>query len=166
VRHSRISLDLTHGNHGCLRLARTEGSSTLRRHHHKSFRASFRAIALSRLFRAVAQMTDCFVACEPRRTRKSLLASHLVGVIGANTVTRRDAVLSVRAGFRDRELTACWPDHREWQLSETRAGLFRIPSPPHGRLTRDSEYDAIVVGAGQVAARPQFCLRRQGGQLR
>lgn len=84
----------------------------------------FEALALSRLFRAVAQMTDCFVACEPRRTRKSLLASHLVGVIGANAVTRRDAVLSVRAGFRDRELTACWPDLREWQLSETRAGLF------------------------------------------
>jgi len=88
------------------------------------FMHHFEARALSRLFRAVAQMTDCFVACEPRRTRKALLASHLVGVIGANAVTRRDAVLSVRAGFRDRELTACWPDYREWQLSETRAGLF------------------------------------------
>jgi Methyltransferase domain len=80
--------------------------------------------ALSRMFQAVARITDCFVACEPRRARMALLASHLVGVVGANDVTRRDAVLSVHAGFRDRELSACWPDHGEWQLSETRAGLF------------------------------------------
>lgn len=84
----------------------------------------FEALALSRLFQAVAQMTDCFVACEPRRTRTALVGSHFVAVIGANDVTRRDAVLSVRAGFRDRELTAYWPDDGEWQLSETRAGLF------------------------------------------
>lgn len=84
----------------------------------------FEAHALSRLFRAVAQITDCFVACEPRRTRIALLGSHLVGAIGANAVTRCDAVLSVRAGFRDRELSACWPDHGRWQLSEMGAGLF------------------------------------------
>ena len=84
----------------------------------------FEPIALGRLFRAIAQITDCFVACEPRRTRTALVGSHLVGLVGANDVTRRDAVLSVRAGFRDRELTAYWPDHGEWQLSETRAGLF------------------------------------------
>lgn len=84
----------------------------------------FEALALSRLFQSVAQMTDCFVACEPRRTRTALIGSHLVGFLGANDVTRRDAVLSVRAGFRDGELTAHWPDHGEWQLSETRAGLF------------------------------------------
>jgi hypothetical protein len=84
----------------------------------------FEVPALSRMFQAVARITNCFVACEPRRARMALLGSHLVGVVGANDVTRRDAVLSVHAGFRDRELTACWPDHGEWQLSETRAGLF------------------------------------------
>ena len=84
----------------------------------------FSAPALSRLFQAIARMTDGFVACEPRRTRTALLGSHLVGFTGANDVTRRDAVLSVRAGFRDRELTTYWPDHGEWHLSETRAGLF------------------------------------------
>jgi 2-polyprenyl-3-methyl-5-hydroxy-6-metoxy-1,4-benzoquinol methylase len=84
----------------------------------------FEASTLRRLFQALAQMTDCFVACEPRRTRIALLGSHLVGVLGANDVTRRDAVLSVRAGFRDRELTGYWPNWGEWQLSETRAGLF------------------------------------------
>ena len=84
----------------------------------------FEVFALSRLFQAIARITDCFVACEPRRARMALLGSHLVGFIGANDVTRRDAVLSVHAGFQDRELTACWPDHGQWQLRETRAGLF------------------------------------------
>jgi hypothetical protein len=84
----------------------------------------FEAPALTRLFGALARLTDCFVACEPRRTRPALLGSHLVGFLGANAVTRRDAVLSVRAGFRDQELTARWPDHQKWDLRETRAGLF------------------------------------------
>ncbi|HET6491393.1 MAG TPA: class I SAM-dependent methyltransferase [Burkholderiales bacterium] len=84
----------------------------------------FDADALSRLFRAIAPITDCFVACEPRRARVPLLASHLVGAVGANAVTRRDAVLSVRAGFRDRELSTCWPDQGEWHTSETDAWLF------------------------------------------
>jgi hypothetical protein len=84
----------------------------------------FDAPALSRLFRGIAQLTDCFVACEPRRTRLALFASHLVGALGTNAVTRRDAVLSVHAGFRDRELTAHWPNDRQWQLIEMRAGFF------------------------------------------
>ena len=79
---------------------------------------------VARLFHAIAQVTECFVACEPRRARVPLLGSHLVGAVGANTVTRRDAVLSVRAGFRDRELSACWPNNGEWRTSETDARLF------------------------------------------
>ena len=84
----------------------------------------FEADALSRLFRAIARITECFVACEPRRARVPLLASHLVGAVGANAVTRRDAVLSVRAGFRDRELSACWPNDGQWHTIETGARLF------------------------------------------
>jgi hypothetical protein len=84
----------------------------------------FEADALSRLFRGIARITDCFIACEPRRAQVALLGSHLVGAVGANSVTRRDAVLSVRAGFRDRELSACWPNERGWQLTETSARLF------------------------------------------
>ncbi|HSL69754.1 MAG TPA: class I SAM-dependent methyltransferase [Longimicrobiales bacterium] len=84
----------------------------------------FEADALSRLFRAIARVTECFVACEPRRARVALLGSQLVGAVGANAVTRRDAVLSVRAGFRDRELSAYWPDNGEWRTSETDARLF------------------------------------------
>jgi SAM-dependent methyltransferase len=88
------------------------------------FMHHFEADALSRLFRAIAPITKCFVACEPRRARIPLFASHLVGAVGANAVTRRDAVLSVRAGFRDRELSAIWPNDGEWHTSERGARLF------------------------------------------
>jgi hypothetical protein len=84
----------------------------------------FETEALTRLFHAIASITQCFVACEPRRSRIPLLASHLVGAVGANAVTRRDAVLSVRAGFRDRELSTCWPDNGEWHTIERDARLF------------------------------------------
>ena len=84
----------------------------------------FEGDALSKLFRGISRITDCFIACEPRRARVALLGSHLVGAIGANDVTRRDAVLSVRAGFSDRELSACWPDDGGWHLRETGARLF------------------------------------------
>jgi hypothetical protein len=54
-----------------------------------------------------------------------LLASRLVGLVGANAVTRADAVLSVRAGFRGKELSALWPaSGAEWLLEESAAGPF------------------------------------------
>jgi len=77
------------------------------------------------LLAAVATRTDRFFACEPRRDWLALAASHLVGAIGANAVTREDAVLSVHAGFRGDELSKSWPVHgAEWQLQEYSAGLF------------------------------------------
>jgi hypothetical protein len=80
---------------------------------------------LSRLLSAVAARTDRFVACEPRRAWPALVGSHLVGALGANAVTRADAVLSVHAGFRAQELTACWPGRAEhWQTQDQAAGLF------------------------------------------
>lgn len=80
---------------------------------------------LAGLLGAVAARTDCFVACEPRRDRLALAASHLVGAIGANAVTRQDAVLSVRAGFSGQEISALWPGAAaDWTLGESRAGLF------------------------------------------
>jgi len=78
-----------------------------------------------RLLRALSERTGVFVASEPRRTRTALLASRLVGLIGANDVTRTDAVLSVRAGFRDQELSALWPRNDQgWLLDERTAGPF------------------------------------------
>lgn len=85
----------------------------------------FEETPLRALFHAIAQRTDCFVACEPRRGRRPLLASRLVGLIGCNDVTRADAVASVRAGFCGSELSNLWPigDGR-WQLREYPAGAF------------------------------------------
>lgn len=76
------------------------------------------------LFTALAQRSSLVLALEPRRDRLALTASRLVGLIGANDVTREDAVLSVRAGFTDDELSRLWPHQQGWRLEESRAGLF------------------------------------------
>lgn len=78
----------------------------------------FDAPQLAVLMRGVAARCDAFVASEPRRGALQLAASRLIGLLGVNAVTRGDAVLSVRAGFRDRELSAAWPDHDDWRLDE------------------------------------------------
>ena len=80
---------------------------------------------LDLLLAGVASRTDRFFACEPKRSWQALAGSHLVGAIGANAVTREDAVLSVRAGFRDHEITARWPQVGSvWKTQEFSAGLF------------------------------------------
>jgi hypothetical protein len=45
-------------------------------------------------------------------------------VLGANAVTRADAVLSVQAGFRENELSALWPKTAGWSLQEEASGAF------------------------------------------
>lgn len=84
----------------------------------------FDGTALGQLLHGIAARTDLFVACEPRRGWLSLAGSRLVGLLGANAVTRGDAVTSVHAGFRDRELSAVWPAGLDWQLQERAAGPF------------------------------------------
>ena len=85
----------------------------------------FQSAELAVLLAAVARSSEHFVACEPRRAWLAWVGSHLVGALGANAVTREDAVLSVHAGFRDHELRAHWPASTPgWNLSETAAGLF------------------------------------------
>jgi len=79
--------------------------------------------ALARLLALAAGQTKAFVACEPRRNRFAWAAAHMVGVLGANDVTRHDAVVSVEAGFTGRELSALWPpgwhmrEHAAWPFS-------------------------------------------------
>jgi len=84
----------------------------------------FATAELARLLAGIAERSQAFFCLEPRRSALPLLASHLVGLLGANDVTRQDAVLSVHAGFRDQELSALWPDHQDWTVREYRAGLF------------------------------------------
>lgn len=78
---------------------------------------------LPELLAGAARSAPLFVATEPRRDAFSLAGSRLVGLIGANAVTRHDAPASVRAGFAGRELTALWPCPG-WQTEERRAGPF------------------------------------------
>ena len=85
----------------------------------------FDGAPLHLLMNAMAARCNRLFACEPRRARLALVGSHLIGAIGANAVTREDAVLSVRAGFCDHELTRLWPrDGDGWRTQEYSAGLF------------------------------------------
>jgi len=84
----------------------------------------FAAAEVSRLFERIAARTDAFLCCEPRRSRFALACSHLVGLLMMGPVTRADAVLSVRAGFRDNELGSCWPVEEDWTVREYSAGLY------------------------------------------
>jgi hypothetical protein len=78
---------------------------------------------LGRLLGLAAQGTQLIVACEPRRNKFALRASRLSWAIGCNEVSLHDAIVSVRAGFSDRELSALWPS-RDWDLDEYPARLF------------------------------------------
>jgi hypothetical protein len=79
--------------------------------------------ALRALLAACAEKTTLFLACEPARSRLALTASGMLGLIGCGPVTRHDAVASVHAGFRGKEISALWPGG-PWQLEEGPAGLF------------------------------------------
>jgi hypothetical protein len=75
------------------------------------------------LLAGVARLAPLFVATEPSRDRLTLACSRLLGLIGANAVTRHDAPASVRAGFAGGELAALWPA-QGWQTEERRAWPF------------------------------------------
>jgi hypothetical protein len=84
----------------------------------------FASSALQRLLAGIAARTRVFLCCEPRRSALALAGSHLVGLLGAGAVTRQDAVSSVHAGFRARELSSLWPEGQDWVVNEFSAGLF------------------------------------------
>lgn len=88
------------------------------------FMHHFEGERLAELVHAIATRAHAFVCLEPRRSRTALFGSHLLGALGCNDVTRHDAVVSVRAGFTDRDLSACWPRDQRWELREHPAGLF------------------------------------------
>jgi hypothetical protein len=79
---------------------------------------------LARLLALIASQSRAFVACEPRRSAFALLGARLVFALGANDVTRHDAVASVQAGFRDLELSMLWPPDRDWTCQEYGAFPF------------------------------------------
>jgi hypothetical protein len=79
--------------------------------------------ALTRLLAAAAARTRHFIACEPRRNAFAILGAKLVWALGANHITRHDAVASVRAGFADQELSSLWRQ-TGWHLQERNAFPF------------------------------------------
>lgn len=83
----------------------------------------FREDELIALLGSAARVTTVFVGLEPRRNRLSLVFCRLLWAIGCNSVTRHDAAVSVRAGFRGQELSRSWPAG-EWRLRERAAGCF------------------------------------------
>jgi len=86
----------------------------------------FEGERLARLLGGIAAHADAFVCVEPRRSRFALAGSRLLGLIGCNDVTRHDAVVSVRAGFRDGEIGAAWRGAAagSWSVKENAAGAF------------------------------------------
>lgn len=79
---------------------------------------------LARLLRGAAALAPLFVACEPRRSAFSLLASRMLFAVGCNDVSRHDAVASVRASFDGTELSRLWPNEEGWRLHERSAWPF------------------------------------------
>jgi hypothetical protein len=84
----------------------------------------FRDDQIAALFAQTASIGAAFAACEPWRAHSALGASHMLWVIGCNDVSRHDAVVSVRAGFRDSELSQLWPSSTGWELHEGAALPF------------------------------------------
>lgn len=79
---------------------------------------------LARLLVNAAELAWLVVACEPRRAKFVVRLSRLLWVIGCNDVSVHDAVVSARAGFNGKELSALWPRQGQWELHEHAAGLF------------------------------------------
>ena len=81
--------------------------------------------ALSTLLRGVRLRADAFLALEPRRDWIARAGSRFIGLLAANRVTRADAVKSVAAGFRGKEITDLWPgSDGDWWCSEYAAFPF------------------------------------------
>lgn len=84
----------------------------------------FRDRDLADLLQRVAEQTRRFIGLEPRRSPAAVIGASLLGLVGCNGVTLHDGRVSVRAGFRDRELSALWPRDPRWRLREGRRGPF------------------------------------------
>jgi len=91
----------------------------------------FEGDSLAKLLKGAARLADAFAACEPWRAGSGLIGSRLLWAIGCNDVTRHDALVSVRAGFRGKELSELWPNDEDWHLEEEPALPFT-----HGFLAR------------------------------
>ena len=53
-----------------------------------------------------------------------MMAGNLLWLLGCSAVTRHDGAVSIRAGFREKEMSSLWPVPEEWELMERSANLF------------------------------------------
>jgi hypothetical protein len=88
------------------------------------FLHQFRPDALAEMLRLAARSTNLFIAIETSRAWLPRLCGHFLWTLGCNSITRNDAQISIRAGFLGRELSALWPDEKNWHLTEHPIGLF------------------------------------------
>jgi len=79
---------------------------------------------LARLLAHAAQLAQFMVVCEPRRAKFVVRASRLLWAVGFSNVGVHEAVVSARAGFNGKELSALWPTQDRWVLHEQEVGLF------------------------------------------
>jgi hypothetical protein len=84
----------------------------------------FQPPQIADIFTRCAKLAPIFIALEPRRATLPLLGSRLIWLLGCNHVSRHDAVASVRAGFRDGELSALWPNRQGWNFDEGSVALW------------------------------------------
>lgn len=83
----------------------------------------FENAALLEVFARLSPRTQAFISCDPRRYAPALLATQFLWALGCNDVTRNDAGISVRAGFRDAELSRLWPEKSGFTLLEQPGGF-------------------------------------------
>jgi hypothetical protein len=88
------------------------------------FLHQFQRDELAEMMQSAARSADALIALEPRRSWLPRLSGGLLWIIGCGPVTRHDADISIRAGFYGPELSAIWPDEKNWNLTERSAGLF------------------------------------------
>jgi Methyltransferase domain len=123
----------------------------------------FQSPALEQLLCAIAGRCRAFVACEPRRNSMTWLGSHLLGLLGANEVTREDGVTSVVAGFAGHELSALWPaSGARWQLREYFAWPFTHCLVADG----DSGADGLARAKQQMSINDQQVTDRVADETR
>jgi len=79
---------------------------------------------LREVFQRVAEHAHSFVAVEPTRGRPQHFVSRWLWLFGCGAATRHDGPASVRAGFRDQELSALWPAGGDWKINERNFGPF------------------------------------------
>jgi hypothetical protein len=88
------------------------------------FLHQFQTEQLAGLLQLAAHSARVVIALEPRRSWRARFGGCLLWLIGCGLVTRHDGKISIRAGFAGRELSALWPDDKNWELHERPAGSF------------------------------------------